>query len=130
MLESEKKALEYEKRAYIRANCICEAEIVVDEYEGETEEISVVDLAAGGLSFFAGEDNSEYILGEIYHLKLSVNEHHADIEISTDIKIRRAGVDDNGVKVYGAAFEKPSNEQSIRIDEFILYKKRMFGDRD
>jgi hypothetical protein len=117
--------MEFEKRAYIRANCICEAEIVIDEEDDETEEISVLDLAAGGLSFIADKNNSEYKFGETYRLKLCVNEHNADIDIATNIKIKRVSVADDGAMMYGASFENPFADQSIRIDEFILYKKRM-----
>jgi hypothetical protein len=118
--------MDNEKRAYLRGNCFCVAEIIVDQETGESEEISVIDLAAGGLKFTADGSNSEYRLGEIYLLKLAINESDVNIDdILTNIKICRTELSGSDVHIYGAAFRDLTTTQSIRIDEIIQHKKRM-----
>lgn len=128
--------LENERRSYIRATCICEAEIILDAENDETAEVSVIDLAAGGLKFVSwaakqgGKCRSDdcecnYVLGNIYPLKLSINEVGIDIDdISAEIKIRRVELDDDGIHCYGASFENLTVDQSIRIDEILQFKRR------
>jgi len=121
--------MEFEKRAYIRATCICEAEIVLDEDNDETIGISVIDLAAGGLKFISEKGNTEYVMGTVYSLRLSISESDVDMDdIMVDIKIRRIESGGNDVRTYGASFENITSAQSIRIDEILQYKKRLMGD--
>ena len=117
--------MENEKRAYIRGNCFCEAEIILDEENDDTEEVSVIDLAAGGLKFTADKENTPYALGDTYTLRLSINESDITFdEILTDIKICRTELSGGGMRIYGAAFVELTEKQSVRIDEIIQQKMR------
>jgi len=114
-----------EKRAYLRGNCFCEAEIILDEDYGDSESVSVIDLAAGGLKFTADGKNTVYTVGEQYLLKLSINESGLHIDdIVTTIRICRTEISGNNIHIYGAAFVDLTETQGIRIDEIIQLKKR------
>ncbi|MCL1789207.1 MAG: PilZ domain-containing protein [Oscillospiraceae bacterium] len=136
--------LEFDKRAYKRAICICEAELITENED--SIEISVIDLAAGGMKFFTNDCKNEAVydalspgsppsetpepclkLGNVYKLKLSIHEPGIDIvEILVDIKIRRADtrIGAENIRHYGASFENLTTALSIRLDEILQYKKR------
>jgi hypothetical protein len=120
-----------EKRAYLRGNCFCDAEIIVDEDFGEKEDVSVIDLAAGGLKFTAEDSNVELKIGEIHPIRLSIHESDINIpEINAAVKICRSELDGGGVRLYGASFVDLTESQEIRIDEILQHKKRMLKKYD
>ena len=140
-----------DKRAYKRAICMCEAEIIVDDksknnIDVSVIDLSVVDLAAGGIKFFTNDCKNEPVyksmspdetpdkmpelclkLGSVHRLKLSINEPSMDVDdIYVDIKIRRAdaGIGADNIRHYGASFENLSAAERIRLDEIVQYKNR------
>jgi hypothetical protein len=121
--------MENEKRAYVRGNCFCEAEVIIDEEDDLIEEVSVIDLAAGGLKFTTENSENELNAGETYLLRLKIDESDIHIdEILTNVKIRRSELTGGNVRIYGAEFLELSEEQGIRIDEIIQHKKRLSGE--
>jgi hypothetical protein len=118
-----------EKRAYLRGNCFCEAEVIIDEDYAETEEVSVLDLAAGGIKFAAEGGNTVLNQGEVYKIRLSIHESDINIDdIVTDVKICRIEESGNNIRIYGAAFEGLTELDGIRLDEIIQHKKRTSGE--
>jgi hypothetical protein len=117
--------MEFDKRAYIRSACICVAEIIIDEDNDETAPISIIDLAAGGIKFVAERSDCKYPLGNVYPIRLTIQESGVDMDdILVDIKIRRVELGGHNIHIYGASFEGLTMSQSIRIDEILQYKKR------
>ncbi|MCL1902796.1 MAG: PilZ domain-containing protein [Oscillospiraceae bacterium] len=138
--------LEFDKRAYKRAICICEAEIIGDNKDEDNVKISVIDFAAGGIKFFTDNCKNEEIynslppnatqeekptpcltLGSLYKLRLLINEPGIDIvDIVINIKIRRADtrVGADNTRHYGASFEGLTPQQRIHLDEIVQYKNR------
>jgi len=112
---------ENEKRAYIRENCLYEAEIIVDEVG---EEVIVTDLSASGMKFIAEVGSRKYSPGDLAVFHLEVHEFAAEVTIKAQIKICRVEVDSKGEATCGAAFVNLTLEQGIRLDEVIMYKKR------